>query len=76
VVTFRNATLGSLSARNAQLHNPGGASLSLTQAVVSGSVFLDDGFAATGAVVSTRAASQAPQQSQYQHQHSEMTQPA
>jgi hypothetical protein len=33
-VTFRNATLGSLDAAGAHLHNPGGFSLRLSAAVV------------------------------------------
>jgi hypothetical protein len=50
-VNFRGATLGSLSADGAQLHNPGGYSISLNQAIVKGSVRLVDGFASTGLVV-------------------------
>jgi len=54
-VTFRNATLGSFGAPHAQLHNPSDYSLNLTQAVVKGSVFLDDGFTSTGLVALNRS---------------------
>jgi hypothetical protein len=49
-VNFRAATLGSLNAGGAQLHNPGGYSLRLSQAVVRGPVRLVNGFASTGLV--------------------------
>ena len=39
-VNFRGATMGSLAADRAQLHNPGGYSVSLNQARVTGSVRL------------------------------------
>lgn len=54
-VNFRGATLGSLNATNAELHNPGGYSLSLHQATVKGSVLLVDGFTSTGVVVLNRS---------------------
>jgi hypothetical protein len=54
-VNFRNATLGSLSAGGAQLHNPGGLSMLLSQAVIKGSVFLVRGFASTGLLALNRA---------------------
>jgi hypothetical protein len=54
-VNFRGATLGSLDATGAQLHNPGGYSVSLHQAVVQGSVRLVDGFSSTGLVVLNRS---------------------
>jgi hypothetical protein len=47
-VNFRGATLGSLWAGGAQLHNPDGYSLRLSQAVVKGPVRLADGFTSTG----------------------------
>jgi hypothetical protein len=47
-VTFRGARLGSLSASRAQLCNPGGYSIRLSQAVVKGSVRLIEGFSSTG----------------------------
>ncbi|HEV2253195.1 MAG TPA: hypothetical protein VGS06_08380 [Streptosporangiaceae bacterium] len=54
-VNFRGATLGSLAADGAQLHNPGGYSVSLNQARVKGSVRLTDGFTSTGLVVLNRS---------------------
>jgi hypothetical protein len=54
-LNFRGATLGSLSADAAQLHNPGGYSVSLNQATVKGSVRLVDGFTSTGLVVLSRS---------------------
>ncbi len=54
-VNFRGATLGSLAADGAQLHNPGGYSVSLNQARVKGSVRLVDGFTSTGLVVLNRS---------------------
>ena len=53
-VTFRGAKLGSLSASRAQLHNPGGYSIRLSQAVVKGSVRLIDDFTSTGLVALNR----------------------
>jgi hypothetical protein len=53
-INFRGATLGSLNAEGARLHNPGGYTVSLNQAVVKGSVRLVDGFASTGLVVLNR----------------------
>jgi hypothetical protein len=50
-VNFRGATLGSVGADGARLHNPGGYSVSLSQARVKGSVRLVDGFTSTGLVV-------------------------
>ena len=49
-VSFRGATLGSLSAGGSRLKNPGGYSIDLTKAVVNGSVQLDDGFTSVGLV--------------------------
>ncbi|HEY2576195.1 MAG TPA: hypothetical protein VGI74_07790 [Streptosporangiaceae bacterium] len=54
-VNFRGARLGSLSASRAQLHNPGGYSLRLSQALVKGPVRLIDGFTSAGLVVLNRA---------------------
>lgn len=48
LVGFRNATLGSLTATGAHLHNPGGYSLRLSQAIIKGSVKLVGGFTSTG----------------------------
>jgi hypothetical protein len=53
-VTFRSAKLGSLSAARAQLHNPLGSSIRLSQAVVKGPVRLIDGFSSTGLVALNR----------------------
>jgi hypothetical protein len=53
-VTLAGARLGSLSARNAQLHNPGGYSLRLSQAQVNGPVRLISGFSSTGLVAFNR----------------------
>lgn len=53
VVNFRGAKLGSLTAGRAQLHNPGGYSIRLSQAVVKGPVRLIDGFSSTGLVALT-----------------------
>jgi hypothetical protein len=56
-LTFRSATLGSVvDAAGAQLDNPGGYTLSLSQAIVRGSVRLVDGFDSAGLVVLRRAA--------------------
>jgi hypothetical protein len=54
-INFRGATLGSLSARRAQLHNPGGYTIRLSQAVVKGPVRLIDGFSSTGLVAFNRS---------------------
>ena len=54
-VNFRGATLGSLIADGAQLHNPSGYSVSLHQALVKGSVRLVNGFTSTGLVVLNRS---------------------
>lgn len=54
-VNFRGATLGSLSAGEARLHNPSGSSIDLTQAVVKGSVQLSNGFTSTGLVTLNRS---------------------
>ncbi len=53
-VTLAGARLGSLSARGARLHNPGGYSLRLSQALVNGPVRLISGFSSTGLVVLNR----------------------
>ncbi len=55
IVNLRSSRLGSLSASRAQLHNPGGYSLSLSQAVVNGPVRLIDGFTSTGLVTFNRS---------------------
>jgi hypothetical protein len=55
MVNFRSARLGSLIASGAQLHNPGGYSLRLSQAVVKGPVRLIDGFTSTGLVAFNRS---------------------
>jgi hypothetical protein len=54
-VDFRGATLGTLNADGAQLHNPGGYTVSLSQATVKGSVRLVDGFTSTGLVALNRS---------------------
>jgi hypothetical protein len=54
-VTLIGARLGSLSARNTRLDNPGGYSLRLSQAVVNGPVRLIGGFSSAGLVVLNRA---------------------
>jgi hypothetical protein len=54
-VNFQGATLGSVGAAGARLHNSGGHALRLSQAVVKGSVRLDDGFTATGLVTISRS---------------------
>jgi hypothetical protein len=54
-VNFRGARLGSLRADRAQLRNPGGYALRLSQAAVNGPVRLSDGFASTGLVALNRA---------------------
>jgi hypothetical protein len=57
-LNFRGATLGSVNAAKATIHNPGGDTISLNQAVVKGSVRLLDGFASTGRVVLVRCRAQ------------------
>ena len=54
-VNFRGATLGSVNADGAQLHNPGGYTVSFSTATVKGSVQLADGFTSTGLVVLNRS---------------------
>jgi hypothetical protein len=54
-VNFRAATLGSLNAGGAHLHNPGGYALRLSQAVIKGPVRLVNGFTSTGLVALNRA---------------------
>ncbi len=54
-INFRGATLGSLVADRARLHNPSGYSVSLNQAKVKGSVRLVNGFTSTGVVVLNRS---------------------
>ncbi len=54
-INLRGATMGSLVADGAQLHNPGDYSISLKEATVKGSVQLTDGFASTGLVVLSRS---------------------
>ena len=54
-INLRGATLGSLVADGARLHNPGDYSISLKEATVKGSVQLTDGFASTGLVVLSRS---------------------
>ena len=54
-VNFSGATLGSLVADGARLHNPGGHSVNLNHAKVQGSVRLVDGFTSTGLVVLNRS---------------------
>jgi hypothetical protein len=53
-VTFRGAKLGSLSASRAQLYNPPGYSIRLSQALVKGPVRLIDDFSSTGLVAFNR----------------------
>ncbi len=54
-VNFRGATMGSLTAHGARLHNPDGYSLRLSQTVVKGSVLLMDGFTSTGLLALNRS---------------------
>jgi hypothetical protein len=54
-VTLAGARLGSLSARGARLHHPGGYALRLSQAQVNGPVRLISGFSSIGLVVLNRA---------------------
>jgi hypothetical protein len=53
-VSFRGATLGRISAAGAQLHNPDGYTLRLSQAVVKGPVRLVRGFTSTGRIALNR----------------------
>ena len=53
-VDFRSAVLGSVSARGAQLQNPAGYSLRLSQAVIKGRVRLINGFTSNGLVALNR----------------------
>jgi hypothetical protein len=55
-VNFHGATLGSLDADGAQLHNPGGYTIRLSQTLVKGSVRLTNRFTSTGLVSISRAA--------------------
>ena len=54
-VNFSGARIGSLNASRAQLHNPGGYSLRLSQAVINGPVRLIDGFTSAGLVALNRS---------------------
>ena len=54
VVAFNGATLGSLSARGAQLSNAHGYTLHFSQALIHGSVRLIEGFTGTGLVALNR----------------------
>ncbi|HEY6297529.1 MAG TPA: hypothetical protein VIX15_17875 [Streptosporangiaceae bacterium] len=54
-INLRGATMRSLVADGARLHNPGDYSISLKEATVKGSVQLTDGFASTGLVVLSRS---------------------
>jgi hypothetical protein len=54
-INLRGATMGSLVADGARLHNPGDYSISLKEATVKGSVQLTDEFASTGLVVLSRS---------------------
>lgn len=54
-VNFQGATLGSVSAAGARLHNPGGYAIRFSQAVIKGSVRLDDEFTAVGLVTISRS---------------------
>lgn len=53
-VNFRGASLGSLIASRAQLRNPDGYSIRLSQAVIKGPVRFIDGFTSTGLVALNR----------------------
>lgn len=53
-VTLTGATLGSLSARRAQLSNADGITLHLSQSLIHGPVRLTDGFTSTGLVALNR----------------------
>jgi hypothetical protein len=54
-INLRGATMGSLVADGARLHNPRDYSISLKEATVKGSVQLTDDFASTGLVVLSRS---------------------
>jgi len=54
-VNFSAARLGSLNASRAQLHNPSGYSIRLSQALVRGPVRLIDGMTSTGLVALNRS---------------------
>ena len=54
-INLRGATMGSLVADGARLHNPADYSISLKEATVKGSVQLTDDFASTGLVVLSRS---------------------
>jgi hypothetical protein len=54
-VNFQGATLGSVQAAGARLHNPDGSALRLSQAVIKGSVRLDEEFTAVGLVTVSRS---------------------
>jgi hypothetical protein len=54
-VNFHGATLGSVDADAAQLHNPGGYTIRLSQALVKGSVRLVNQFTSTGLVSLSRS---------------------
>jgi hypothetical protein len=54
-VNFQGATLGSVQASRARLHNPGGYAIRFTQAVIKGSVRLDEEFTAVGLVTVSRS---------------------
>jgi hypothetical protein len=53
-VNLRSASLGSLSARGAQLRNPDGYSLRLSQALIKGPLRLINGFTSTGLIALNR----------------------
>jgi uncharacterized protein YjbI with pentapeptide repeats len=59
-LNFRGATLGSVNADDAQLHNAAGYSISLRQAIVRGGVRLVDGFSSTGLVMLNRCRMDGP----------------
>jgi len=54
-VNLSGAKLGSLNASRAQLHNPGGYSIRISQATINGPVRLIDGFTSTGLVALNRS---------------------
>jgi uncharacterized protein YjbI with pentapeptide repeats len=53
-VSLRSASLGSLNARGAQLRNPDGYSLRLSQAIIKGPLRLINGFTSTGLIALNR----------------------
>jgi len=53
-ISLRGASMASLSARGAQIHNPGGYSLRLSQAVIKGPLRLINGFTSAGLVALNR----------------------